>query len=109
MKDARRRIAFLKTNFRVVPGTKKGERKRKTKKMGTNRIPKGWVKKESPIVKPAREIQRRFLLDRAFQVRAMLLMRNKVYRDSENVSVDPYTSMGQITTKIAESNPTFLP
>ena len=78
MKDARRRIAFLKTDFRVVAGIKSFERKRKIKKIGTNRTPKGLVKKESPIVKPAREIQRRFLLDRAFQVRAMLLIRNKV-------------------------------
>jgi len=78
MKDARRRMAFLETDLRVAPAIKKRERKRKTKKIGTNKIPKGWVKKESPIVKPAREIQRRFLLDRAFQVRAMLLIRNKV-------------------------------
>ena len=77
-KDTRRRIAFLKTDLRVVGGIRKGERKRKMRKMGTNRSPKGWVKKESPAVKPAREIQRRFLLDKAFQVRAMLLTRNKV-------------------------------
>ncbi|GAG35967.1 unnamed protein product [marine sediment metagenome] len=68
----------MKIDFRVAAGIKKGERKRKTKKIGTNTMPNGLVKKESPIVKPAREIQRRFLLDRAFQVRAMLLIRNKV-------------------------------
>ncbi len=78
IKDKRKKMAFLQTNFKVVAGIKRGERKRKTKKIGINRITKGWVKKERPIVKPAREIQRYFLLDRAFQVRAMLLIKNKV-------------------------------
>lgn len=78
MKDKRKKTAFLQTDFKVVAGIKRGERKRKTKKMGTNRIPKGWVKKERPVIKPARNIQRRFLLDKAFQTKAMLLIRSKV-------------------------------